>query len=679
MNPSTIAERLQHGPVADPAFAKLDFDARQKVLHRLEAMRTACSNASAIGSAVENFALLIGVPCKTARRIWDNVLASGWRGAMDGRALRAQDNVSRRIEFIKFWKGLCERHNRSNRSAWHDLVMLWKSGEVIPGYDEVGGHPKEGMGGVPDGWTYGNLCKHAPTKKELVLARVGRKRFEADSTSLWTTRVGVRCGQCYQFDDVWGDVKVFFGRQFVRPLELGCIDLASTKRVMFGLCPQVREDDKKTNLKERYMVWLALGLLSEVGYHEDGCTLIVEHGTAAIRDPLEQALLQATRDKVTIQRSGICDKPKMLGWYAGEGGGNPRMKGVLESLHHLYHSRVGMLPAQTGSNSRIDKPEHLAALEKYGKRLMTELEKFPAGLVDELLSKLILPGLTLSRYHEMLFQFYQVIDGRDTHDLEGWEKSGFVKARWRLNENDCWHDQDELANLDERQIAVWRSVVESKPGLIQPVRLSPNEVWARRDRMKRIPQHALPGLLGPEMGREVTLRSRCIEFNDAEIDPDGLRYSSMATDPFGLQVLLKEGEKYLAFVNPFRPGSLLVTDGRGRYIGAAARIDRVQKLDQEAVFKAIGRSAHEQTVRMQQYRDRHAGDVTAHQEMLEHNDLVLQGARKLRPVSATAPSQGGLGDIFGAKEKPQEETVEHDGTDTDGLAKIYGGTTGERE
>ena len=653
MSPTSIALQIDERP-DEPAFSMLHWKDREIIRQRLHALKLCCANASDIKSAMKEFAVQINVPYKTARRIADHIRAKGWRGAADGRALRVVESVGSRLSFIQFWKELCERHGRSNRAAWSDLILMWRHGEVIPGYDEMNGHPPEGPKGIPEGWGYENLLNYAPSHKQLVLARLGRKHFEAESTTFWSTRVGLPCGSLYQFDDVLGDNKVFHGKQFVRPWELGIIDVASTKRVLFALCPQLREDGVKRGIKDRYALWMILGLLTEVGYHEDGCSLIVEHKTASISERLEKAILDVTKDKVRTLRSGIADKPKMLGWWAGEGGGNPRMKAVLESLHNLYHNRKGLIPAQTGSNSRLDKPEDLQAIEKCGEKLMAELDKLPLDRVVEIYRKLQLPALTMQAYHQLLYNLYEVIDSRTMHDIEGWEKSNYLRVRWRMNEFDTWHDEEDLDGFTPEQMAMWRAVVERKPGLVQPIKLSPNEVWARRGRFKRIQQHLLPGLAGFNLGHAFRITGRCIEFEDADIDPDGLRFSGIVQDPFGQQILIKPKEPHLAFVNPFRPDVALITDPDLRYIGAAARIERASRVDDNAVFAAIGKSAHESAIRMQEYRDRHAGDSARLQEMQQNNERVFQEAKSMipRPRSRRPDPRDGLGDIFGAKQPP---------------------------
>jgi hypothetical protein len=449
----------------------------------------------------------------------------------------------------------------------------------------------------------------------------------------------------YQFDDVWHDHKVFFGKQLVRPLELGCIDLFSTRRVKYGLAPRIKdENDTAQNLKESYMRWLAVSLLSDTGYWPEGCALVVENRTAALDDTFAEAIFKATAGKVRVERSGLQNKPALLGWWGGEGGGQPRMKATLESLHGYYHNRLGLLPVQTGGNSRLDKPEYLAGVDKYTTQLVRELDKFAPAQVDAILGLLRLPALTFSNFHGLLDRYYQVIDSRDRHEIEGWEKAGLVRSQWRFApHSEDWRDAGELATMPEAQYAMVRSVLDADPLLMRPHRMSPMEVWSEGQRkLRRIQPWTIHQLLKPEDAREVTVRSHRIEFADQEIDPDGLRFEGAAVDPQGRKVLLSEGETYLAYINPLSPSLAIIVD-RGQYVGISLRIDRAPRTNREDIFRAIGVDAQRQTERMLGYQTRNAGEAVEHQNMFDHNRLVLAAAAAGRG-GATDEAIVGYGD-----------------------------------
>ena len=635
MNRDSAIAKLPMGYVGEPEFAVQPPAVRARVQQVITTLESALLECGTVGEAQVLFAERMGWPKKTAHRWWLRVMRHGWRGAIDSRrTVREVVEVEGRLAFIAFFRALCEKHNRSCRAAWEDACMLWRTGHEIPGYEDLHGHPPaHGRTGLPKGWSYNNLIKFAPEDKELLLSRMGRKAFLAATTSLHTTRVGLRCGQVYQFDDVWHDHKVFLGSKLVRPIELGCIDLFSTRRVLFGLAPRVRDDrGAAENIKERYMLWLTLAVLTETGYNPEACSLIVEHRTAAIPEWFERRLADQTQGVIRVERSGIQDKAALLGWWAGEGGGNPRMKAALESLQGYYHNRFGALPAQTGSNSRLNEPEDSVALGKYSEELHRALQKLSPERCEALLAQLKLPALTFHQFHRLLLDYYTVIDSRTAHRLEGWERAGLVRAQFRLGEtSQDWLDAEALVRMPEAQQQAVRSWVESNPALMRQARLSPLEVWtAGRKNLRKLPRWTIHQLLGDEFAREIKVRNHRIEFQDAEIDPEPLRYEAAVSDVNGHKVLLNEGDSYKVFVNPLAPDTLYVTDARSRYVGTALRILRAPRVDREALLQAVGKEAARQMQRMDGWRARHEGEAVAHAEMLEHNRRVLAG----EPVTA---------------------------------------------
>lgn len=662
--------------VQSPEFAVQPIDVRARVNTVLLAMQDALVESQTVGQAIDRLAVRMGCERKTAQRWWGRVLKQGWRGAIDTRKLKREDlDIQTRLGFIAFWKTLCEKHNRSCRAAWEDLCLLWRTGHTIPGYEECHGNPPaHGKTGLPKGWTYAHLIRFSPEDNELVLARRGRKQFEARTTALWTSRVGMRCGMAYQFDDVWHDHKTFYGKHLVRPLELGCIDLFSTRRVLFGLAPRIKnEHDASENLKERHMLWLVLALLTETGYSPDMCSLIVEHRTASIPEWFEQRLFDHSKGIIKVERSGIQDKPALLGWWGGEGGGNPRMKAALESLHGYYHNRLGLLPAQTGSNSRLDQPEESVAIEKYGEQLARQLAHLPPDRCEMMLSQLKLPALTFHQFHKLLSDFYTVIDSRHEHNLEGWDRAGLIRSQFRLSdESQDWQDADAILGMPESQQGAIRAWLDSNAALMRSRRMSPLEVWADGSRgLKRLPRFSIHQILGDQFAREVTCRNHRIEFQDGEIDPDPVRYEGAVQDVTGHRMILNEGETYKVFVNPLAPDCLYVVDARERYLGCAIRIMKAPRVDREAVMQAIGKDAARKNENMMAYRARHAGEADEHIANMEQNRRVLAGERT---IEAEAESQerlqqdcGTFADIIPATVARGEES----GDGSEGLEQLF--------
>lgn len=636
MKLNVLAKQLPEFLIDDPEFALCNPHERNRAEMYVEAMRSACTCNHRIGDAVAQFAQALGIPIKTGRRWWDRIARQGWKGALDTRkSQRAKSEIGKRLEFLAFWKSLIDQHNGSIRAAWFDLVTFYRAGNSINGYQDYSGRPPaNARTGLPIGWTYENLLQWAPGKDERILAHQGQKAFRARVTALWTTRVGMQVGQCYQFDDVWHDNKVFYGAKLVRVVELGAIDVFSSRRVMWGLAPRIRDErDVEQALKERYMLNLTMSILMEMGYCKEGCTLIVEHRTAALSEKVEEGLYNASRGKIRVERSGIANKAAMLGWWAGEGGGNPRIKALLESLHGYYHNRLGLLPVQTGDNSRLNKPEILAAQDQYADKLAKEFEGLGPEATQAMLGLYRLPALTWHQFAGFLNSFYTVVDSRREHKLEGWDKAGLVKSQWRLSTGSSdWHDADELSVLADAQYNAVKGILDTNPGqLMRPMRCSPMEVWTAGQRsLARLPRWLMHQVLGDDNGRELSIRVGRFDFEDAEIDPDGLRYAGMVEDPEGHRIMLKEGETYLCYCNPISAGTLNVYEASGRYLGAALRIERAPRVDREAMRNAIEQDAMRQNAQMVQWRARNSGEATGHQDLLQHNALITRVSRALR-------------------------------------------------
>lgn len=76
-------------------------------------------------------------------------------------------------EFVGFWCELC-LDIQSRKQAWTTLVHRWRNAHKIPGYATL---PPPGKSGLPDGWSYANLCRLAPSAYELRGIRRGLKEM----------------------------------------------------------------------------------------------------------------------------------------------------------------------------------------------------------------------------------------------------------------------------------------------------------------------------------------------------------------------------------------------------------------------------------------------------------------------------------------------------------------------
>lgn len=572
----------------------------------------------------------MGVRPRTARRKWDCAHNCGWRGVIDQRRerLAAESNVP--PAFWEWVKALCEAENRSCRQAWARVVSLWRAGEPIPGYEVS---PHSGLSGLPDGWSYANFMRHAPTKYELKAARIGPSAAATDRPLVLATRAGLPVGKIYMFDDVWHDVLVNFvgvSREALRPIEMCCLDLASASKVFYGMLPRVkREDGTHQQLSEREMRMLVTAVLTQCGYRADGTLLTVEHGTAAIRQgsTFAAALDTCTGGAVRVVRGGIQDASLVLGGWPGQKRGDFKLKAALESIHGLAHNALGLLPGQTGSNSRENKPEKLAGMEAYNNKLLRQIEQLPKERMLAIAEKLQFPMLHWQDYCSAVSDVYRWLENRTMHDLEGWEENGWTAQEYRLDESDPkWLPAHSLKALPPEQQDAALAVIQ-RPGCMRVRKLSPSEVWqqGKSELVKLRPEH-VPTLLGEDLAQRKHLdRHHCFVVEGHDFGGgNALRFpAARVRNVLGQDVVLDPRHEYAVFANPFDSAQLYVCDADMRYIGIAKRQIAVSRADIDAMHKAIGKAQHDRVALDAPLRARHAAEAEDRAEMIDHNEQVF--------------------------------------------------------
>lgn len=636
-----------------------------------------------IGPLLQETATRMGASLKTARRMYDYArkgrtlekggICRGWMALIDWRKVHP-DSSALPGAFVQYWKYLVEKEQRKTKPAWRKLLHIWRdTDQPIPGYDI---RPEAGVNGIPDGWSYTNLLRFQPDDYERAVARQGRSAAARYRPMVWTTRVGLEVGQFYTFDDLEHDVKTNFvgvNRNAMRPLELCALDLFSACKVRYGVKAMLQNDDgTKAKLKERDMRFLVAALLTTAGYRKAGTTFLVEHGTAAVREDLEKILFDVTAGAITVKRSGIEGAPALHGWYEGRGKGNFRLKAALESLHSLVHNETAALPGQMGL-SRDSAPEDLHGRDRANTLLVAACKT----LAPERAALLRFPFVEFVRFREILEAIYMAINTRTDHDLEGWEAAGLLTQEFRLHLSDKrWLPAAHLDQVSDEQRASVMALIE-RPGYTRCRKLSPLEVWNMgRRNLVRIPWHVVPSILTRELSDDRKVgRDGLFTFEDRELGPDVHRYLARARNTEGRDVLLDRNETYLTFVNPFDPRGMIVCDAREAFIGVAPRLDLARRCDPEEIARSMGRAAHEEALRLEEYRARHAIDVAHKAEDEAVNHKILSGAPVLDEEKAAAEriraEEGGLADIT-----PEPVAVPAGGVDeqmaaADAMAELF--------
>lgn len=541
-----------------------------------------------VTSALREIAVQNGVPYKTVERKYYTAKRSGFSALIDRRKVGPRAwNTERPAGLSQHDQNLVktyvERNQRKSATAIKDLRADWLAGKV---HTDT---PLDLATGYPRGWSEANLMRHLPNRFELTAARIGRSAAAFERRLVYTTRAELWVGSHFLFDDIWHDLMVnnLDQRKVGRPLEFHGLDLFSANKFAWGCRVRQENDGRMEGLKEEDMRFLLACVLGTHGYSERGTTLVVEHGTAAIRPDLEAILVEESGGLITINRSGMEGAAAAAHQYAGRPKGNFRLKAALESLGNLIHNMTAALPGQVGLD--VDhRPEQMHGLLKRNDALLTALSE----LAPERAAMLRWDLLTIQQFRAIVAEIYQRMNGRTDHELEGWDN---------------------------------HYIPDRRSGYMR--RLSPAEVWASGARhLRRFRPEAVAMILLRDTGVELTTRQGMFQLTNGEITGDVLRFD--ARD-------LKDREKFLTVLNPYDPTALYVFDARGRFVTAAPRIHSVNRAEIEAVQRACGEAAKAEAERLAPFRARHLAEARRKAADMRHNEKILAG-RPERPTRLPA-------------------------------------------
>jgi hypothetical protein len=587
----------------------------------------------------------------------------------------SRNTIARRL--ADHYKGYCERNQRSSRAAYDQMLRDIRSGQSVPGlgdwralWDASHGTPAPDAcpaDFVPSGLTYRNLQRVAGLSRyEQIASRIGQKAAFNHAPSVYSTRVGLEVGQAYMWDDLTHDVLCDVGNNVraMRPQEFACLDVASAYKAAWGIKAEIlREDGTRERLREREMRYLVAHVLVNVGYRAAGSTWFVEHGTAAIRDELRRIIRSLTRDAISFVTSGITGAQVHGGLWPGKGEGVPGLKAHLESSFNFVHNVAGSLPAQTGSNSRLTKPEQVSGIERY----CTDLMRAAADLPDETKRTLMLPVLRLSEFSDAIASLYRIIHDRREHALEGWEQAGNVEHCFRLAPSMPWAPIRKT--LEAIEDPAKRAAMETAIVTLAERRMvsaSPGEVWRRgAAKLTRLDHWAtVPILADDERCRRSGRLSRKGElaFSDAYYGPGVHRFWPVLHTPDGRRELVRDHRDFSLILTPYDSARLYVCDPASMAcLGYCERMVPGSRVDIETMAPLMGRRQEIIGMLNEPIAARHADDAAAREAMLAHNERVLAGARAGLPgaeeAARIAAEPADAGEILGGAD-PAEERLE---------------------
>lgn len=587
----------------------------------------------------------------------------GWQALVNGSKLKSDQKVKvlgnapkgLSPAFVEFWKMLQESYQRSSEAARRELIRRYRAGDDIPGIgnwrsvwieryatrppDSYPMHIKEML---PDGFSKRNLQRYRPTKAELAVCRQGRGAAAAFRPLVNTTRVGGAPGKIYILDDVWHDFLVSFeGQQkAMRPLEFCCVDYFSGCQFAWGMQPMVEdlETGRRKMLEVKENLFLLTHILCNVGFHEDGCQIKMEHGSATAPKEICEFLHDQSLGKLTFGMGGIDQRAAHDGYFMARPRGNSRFKAALESHHNLKHNELAMLPGQIGKD-RDHAPEQMFGLEKYNEGLLKVAIQYP-----ELAELFVYPTLEFHQARRAVTKIYEQINFRTDHDLEGWEEAGLMLNRFQLIEGGDEIPMNRLLAMPPAQ----REAVKAAMIPLPPRRMAPAEVfYPAAKNFNRLPWHCAPTILGEQNAEIKRLgHDSLFSLENQRIGAGIHRYLGRAYTDSGEIVQLDPGKEYMLWLSPFCPDLVCVADIRGSFLGVCRVWDKPYAGDLDAVHRKIGKAESIAEDIFAPVKRRHNAEAKERREMIEHNNqLMVQSGlspeKKVRaPKFAEAPAPG---------------------------------------
>jgi len=580
----------------DDALSKLGNAGRDRFLKRLNMMAVIKAHGGDRKTALQ-VAKAYGQKGNTVYQLfrkWTNA-NEDWRVLIDKRhspELWDQGNGGLPDEFLVYFRSLCDKYQRKLKPAFRELqdqLRRWRSGSAcpIPGYDAP--PPNATGSNMPKGMSYENLLRHAPSATERAASIRGRFAASMTLPTVHRTRVGSYPLMEVQFDDMWHDFEVIrMGqRGSSRLVQFGAVDMFTTYMFNPGLKPRLKNlaTDKTEYLNKRDFIFYLLWFLTDIGWHEDGTVLVLENGTAAVDRNFEERLHKVTNGLVTVRTGAMSGRSAISGGYGEKGKGNPRFKALKEGLGNLVHNELAALPGQVGMNR-----DHMP-LENFGRNKASDELAIIVAAHPELADKLQYPFLTVEQARDVIMDTYRKINGRDGHNMEGWEAAGLMRQEFRVDTgSDVWMPLSKLETLPPERRAMMEMILAEDPECSRVHPLSPAEAMATvKGKTRRLSPAGLSVLLPRENFVNRKVRNRLFEFEDAELGEGKWRYLARVKDEAGIPVLLRSGDVFGTCVNPFNTDQMLVVDARGVFVGVCERWKSVYAHDVDAIHRMHGK------------------------------------------------------------------------------------------
>ena len=652
-----------------------------------------------LGAAVAALAGRMGVSRQTAQRKWC-AWKKGGPAALVNRA-KLPKPVARHSWESVFMK-YCENDLNTSSNAWRRMMTDFRAGRAMEGVGTWrdcwrAERPFEAVPDfcppdfVPAGASLCNLRKACRANPDwlfsIAVSRQGRKAAQRFLLPVLKTRLGLPVGAMTEYDDVWHNTDVLMPgmAKAVQPMEFAGYDVASGFKRSSLVKPRFeRADGRRDNLKEQQFRFLFAFDHVVAGFHRDGVTDIVEHGTTAIREKVRRqiAAIPGYGRLIDIRDSGILSEQAHAGLFIGNGGGNFRLKALCEGAHGIMHNRLASLPGSRGRDA-----EHLHesrdALVKYEERLAAAAAKLPPDLAAYIEAGL----LTFDQYMEAFRAIEASLMDDPEHRLEGW--AGREVAEYSLGQG-AWRKASELLDMGDGERAAIAAFLGAHPECRRVRPMSRREAWAAGQKdLVRVPDWEMPAFLDAEKDAvELTVRDNGLVGIRSEMwfGRDEMLYQAGAMkDRDGYVRAIPPRTRILAEFNPLVPGKIWVLSKEdGRTLGVCPVYNRAPAYDRRAVEAAMGAQAHDLASKLLPLRGRHQEEAENRARRLAANRAILAGAASpgpldkvpLVPVPAGAGAErpADIGELAGAPAAEDEDYFPGE-DDADGVADFLAGIT----
>ncbi len=634
---------------------------RELIAGRREAVgRIRAAGRGRTVDAIAEEARALGMAYETMRTLYYRWRERGDAALIDGRRLPRQGGANAWAEVFKRYT---ENDLNTSMNGWRVMMADFRSGKVqdsmgtyadvfsaVGTWREAWSRENPGRavpdsypsGWVPDGAAYSTLMRAVSRDPDrafqLAACRQGRRAAHRFLLDVLKTRVGVPVGGIRQWDDVWHnfDVRMPCYADVAQPLEFAGYDVASAYKCDSVMKPRfTRLDGKRDNLKEQTFRFAFGAAMCLTGLHKDGITNIVEHGTAAIREPVRRqiALIPHYGGLIHFAQSGILSEQVHAGLFMGGAGGNFRMKPLVESSHGKLADRTAHMLGGRGRDADT-MHESRGALVRYEERLMRACERLPSDV-----AAMIEFGLMSFNDYQAAYRIVEREFMRDSvHSLEGWD--GRQIQEYSLSETPGegdWHNARALLDMDPERARAIAGFLAAHPGHVRQRYMSRYEVWmGGQADLVRVPLMEMPAFLDERDMIELKVRDNgTLDFSNGYFygrDKMIYRVDALKT-PAGYSARLSPGERVMVKYNPFAPDQIWVIDrDNGSTIGMAPLHSRAPMMDKAEIERAMGAQAHDLARKVMPVRGRHQDAAVKRAGQMGRNQAALLGLAKELPL-----------------------------------------------